>query len=164
MPFVVSCEHHLRTNAVAALTADRVAHFGSVDMEALDGALRDRAGWDAFTPKITERQTNATAWLAGVRSRLEVQTVARASLPEHYTTAGAEAAAASLKSTLEQRSFSIRNKDRTNRLLGLMRLHLAGRDDPGSYHRILRAHAEAAGGRGAQQGQNRDRRGAASLR
>ncbi|WP_197080786.1 hypothetical protein [Cellulomonas sp. A375-1] len=164
VPFVFSCEHHLRTNAVAALTADRVAHFGSVRMEALNGAFRDRAGWDAFTATITAKQTNATAWLAGLRSRLEVQTVVRASLPEHYTTAGAEAAAASLKSMLEQRSFSLRNKDRTNRLLGLMRLHLAGRDDPGQYHRILRAHAEAAGGRGAPQGQNRDRRGAASLR
>ncbi|SDC26255.1 hypothetical protein SAMN05216410_1507 [Sanguibacter gelidistatuariae] len=30
VPFVFSCEHHVRTNAVAALTADRVSHFGSV--------------------------------------------------------------------------------------------------------------------------------------
>ena len=65
---------------------------------------------------------------------------------------------------LEQRSFSLRNRDRTNRLLGLVRLHLAGRDDAGYYHRILSTAAEAAGGRGAPQGRNRDTRGAASLR
>lgn len=93
----------------------------------MDQDLRDREGWDAFASTVTPKQANTTAWLAGVRERLEVQTTARASLPEHYTTAGAEAAAASLKSMLEQRSFSLRNKDRTNRFLGLMRLHLAGR-------------------------------------
>ena len=164
VPFVFACEHHLRNNAVSALTADRVSHFGSVRMEALNGAFRDRAGWDAFTSTITAKQAHTAAWLAGVGARLEVQTAVRAALPEHYTTAGAEAAAASLKSMLEQRSFSLRNKDRTNRLLGLIRLHLAGRDDPGHYHRILRAHAETSGGRGAPQGRNRDHRGAASLR
>ncbi|WP_217629212.1 hypothetical protein [Sanguibacter gelidistatuariae] len=79
-----------------------------------------------------------------MRPRLELQTTVRATLPVHYTTAGAEAAAASLKSMLEQRSVSLRNKDRTNRLLGLVRLHLAGRGEP--------------------QGHNRDPRGAASLR
>lgn len=164
VPFVHSCEHHLRANAVAALTADRVSHFGSVRMEALNDAFRSRAGWEAFVATITPKQAHATAWVAGVRSRAEIQTDVRHLLPAHYTTAGAEAAAASLKSMLEQRSFSLRNKDRTNRLLGLIRLHLAGRDDPNTYHRVLRTHAEATGGRGVPQGRNRDRRGTASLR
>jgi len=164
VPFLHSCEHHLRMNAVAALTADQVSHFGSVRMEALNGAFRDRAGWDAFTATITGKQAHTTAWVAGVRALVEVQTSTRHQLPEHYTTAGAEAAAANLKSMLEQRSFSLRNKDRTNHLLGLVRLHLAGRDDPGHYHRILRTAAETGGGRGAPQGRNRDTRGAASLR
>ena len=164
VPFVHSCEHHLRINAIAALTADQVSHFGSVRMEALNGAFRDRAGWVAFTATITGKQTHTTAWVSGVRARVEAQTSVRHHLPEHYTTSGAEAVAARLRSMLEQRSFSLRNKERTNRLLGLVRLHLAGRDDAAHYHRILRAAAENAGGRGTPQGRNRDTRGAASLR
>ena len=164
VPFLHSCEHHLRTNAIAALTTDQVSHFGSVRMEALNGAFRDRAGWDAFTATITPEQAATTAWVAGVRRHVEVQTSVRNQLPKHYTTAGAEAVASDLKSMLEQRSFSLRNKDRTNRLLGLVRLHLAGRDNPAYYHRVLRAAAEASGGRGQPQGRNRNPRGAPTLR
>lgn len=164
VPFLHLCEHHLRVNAISALTADRVSHFGSVRMEALNRAFRDRAGWDAFTATVTAKQANTSAWVAGVRARVEAQTSVRHLLPEHYTTSGAEAVAARLRSMLEQRSFSLRNKERTNRLLGLVRLHLAGRDDAAHYHRILRAAAEGAGGRGVPQRSNRDRRGLASLR
>ncbi len=164
VPFLYSCEHHLRRNAITALTADQVSHFGSIRMEALNNAFRDRAGWDAFVATITDKQTDTAAWVAGVRARVEIQTSVRHQLPEHYTTAGAEAAAADLRAMLEQRSFSLRNRDRTNRLLALVRLHLTGRDDPSRYHRILRAAAEDAGGRGTPQGQNRDTRGAPSLR
>ena len=58
---------------------------------------------------------------------------------------------------LEARSFSLRNAERTNLLLGLMRLHLNTQDDEGGYHRLLRAHAEALGGLSQPQRSNRDR-------
>ena len=164
VPFVFACEHHLRTNAVKALAEDRVDHFGSSRMTALNTALHSPDEWKAFTATVRPKQAATTAWLAQVRDRVEEQVAVRAQLPAHYTTAGAEAAAAQLKTMLEQRSFSLRNKDRTNRLLGLTRLHLAGLDHPGLYHRILRAAAEEARGRGAPQGLNRDARGQASLR
>ena len=65
----------------------------------------------------------------------------------------------------ERRSFALRNKRRTNLLLGLARLHLNNRDDVGTYHRVLREAAEAGAGRPAiAQRVNRDRRGAPSLR
>lgn len=118
-------------------------------MKALNTAFHGPEQWKAFTATIRPKHPATTAWAAQVGARVEAQVAVRAQLPAHYTTAGAEAAAARLKSMLEQRSFSLRNKDRTNRLLGLVRLHLAGLDDPGRYHRVLRAAAETAGGRGA---------------
>lgn len=163
-PFVFACEHHLRTNAVKALAEDRVDHYGSARMEALNTAFHGPDGWATFTATVLPKHTATTTWLAQVRDRVETQVSVRAQLPAHYTTAGAEAAAAQLKSMLERRSFSLRNKDRTNWLLGLIRLHLAGLDDPGQYYRVLRAAAESSGGRGAPQGRNRDSVGTASLR
>jgi hypothetical protein len=164
VPFVLSCEHHLRVNAVAALSADQVSHFGSIRMKALNTAFHDPAGWAAFCATITPKQAAAHQWLGRVSARVQTQTAVRALLPAHYTTAGAEDAAAQLRTMLERRSFSLRNQHRTNQLLGLVRLHLAGRDDAARYHRILRATAEQAGGRGAPQGHNRDPRGAPTLR
>lgn len=133
-------------------------------MKALNTAFRDQDGWDTFTATITPKQAAATKWVALVLERVEFQTSVRHLLPEHCTTAGAEAAAAQLRTMLEQRSFSLRNKDRTNRLLDLMRLHLNGRDDASHYHRALRSAAESSAGRGGRQGRNRDTRGAPTLR
>lgn len=163
-PHVHLCEHHLRANAVKALAEDQVAHQGSIRMDALNDAFHTSAGWAAFRATVTAKHAATSAWVAGVDARVAAQVAIRDQLPQHYTTAGAEAATARLKTQLQLRSFSLRNKARTNRMLDLARLHLNGLDDVGNYHRILRAAAERAGGRGARQGINRDPRGVASLR
>lgn len=163
-PFLHLCEHHLRENAVAALAADGVDHYGSVRMHALNTAFHSPAGWEAFTATLTAKQPTSRAWVARAESRVQTQVEVRHLLPLHYSTAAAEAVAADLKALLEQRSFSFRNKARTNRLLGLVRLHLAGLDDPDTYHTVLRTYAAEHGGRGRPQGGNRDPRGTASLR
>lgn len=163
-PHIHLCEHHLRMNATKALAADQVAHMGSVRMTALNDALHTSEAWAAFKATVTAKQDAASAWVADVDARVSVQVAVRDQLPQHYTTAGAEAAAARLRTQLELRSFSLRNKARTNRMLDLVRLHLNGLDDVGKYHRILRTAAEHAGGRGGRQGMNRDPRGVASLR
>lgn len=163
-PFVFLCEHHLREGAVTALEKDRVSHFGSRHLEALNDAFRNPDGWAKFVTGIGQKQPATQAWIAMVGQRVAAQVAARATLPAHYTTAGAEAAAADLKSMLEKRSFSLRNKDRTNRLLRLVRLHLAGLDDGARYHHALRAAAEQTGGHGPRQAQNRDPRLAPTLR
>ena len=47
---------------------------------------------------------------------------------------------------LARRSFALRNARRTDLLVGLLGLHLDGRDDPAVYRRILQEYAEANGG------------------
>jgi hypothetical protein len=49
--------------------------------------------------------------------------------PAHRSTAGAGAAVHRFRNLHEQRSFSLRDANRTNLLLGLARLHLDNRDD-----------------------------------
>jgi hypothetical protein len=97
--------------------------------------------------------------------QLTTQTSIRHLLPAHYSNAAAEQLNAALRGMFERRSFALCNRQRTDLLLGLARLHLNNRDDAGTYHRILREAAETGAGRPATaQRSNRDRRGQPSLR
>ena len=159
VPFVFACEHHMRERALKALTKDGSAHRGSSRMKRLDTAFCRTEGWEEFVD-ATRPLRHTRQWTSLWNARLGHQVAVRHLLPAHYATPGAEAAAHKLKNLLEARSFSLRNADRTNLLLGLMRLHLNTRDDEGDYHRLLRAHAELSGGLGQSQRRNRDRRDA----
>ena len=159
VPFIVQCEHHLRVKALEALTQDGAAHHGGARMNRLDTAFRRDEVWGEFFDS-TRRLRHAGLWARMWNDRLAFQTSVRHLLPAHRTTSGAEAAAHRLKNLLERRSFSLRNAARTNRLLGLVRLHLNNSDDAGIYHRFLRQWAEASGGRGQRQRTDRDARDA----
>jgi hypothetical protein len=71
---------------------------------------------------------------------------------------------AKVRDMLRSRTFVLRDQARTTRLVGLMRQLLHGCDNPISYHDILSAHAEENAGHGGPQAQNRDPKGAPSLR
>jgi len=157
IPFIFACEHHLRIMALEALANDGVAHHGSRRMKRLDTAFRRPEAWQEFVDS-TQQLRHAGQWASQWNARLSHQSAVRHLLPGHRTTSGAEAAAHQLKNLLEARSFSLRNATRTNRLLGLVRLHLNNQDDEGNYHRLLRAHAEQSGGHGQPQRLNRDLR------
>ena len=159
-PFLFACEHHLRERARDVLEVDN-AHAGRGHwMRRLDTAFRREEGWDEFQ-RATSVLGASAAWTANNDAKLREQTAVRHLLPAHRSTAGAEAAAHRLRNLYEQRSFSLRNANRTNLLLGLTRLHLNNSDDVNAYHRILRQAAEAGQG-GPHQGQrlNRDTRDA----
>jgi hypothetical protein len=158
-PFLFACEHHLRERAKAALEQNN-AHAGRGPwMHRLDTAFRRDEGWDEFHRATSLLGGPSGAWVANNDAKLRLQASVRHLLPAHRSTAGAEAAAHRLRNLYEQRSFSLRNANRTNLLLGLTRLHLNNRDDVNGYHRILRQAAEAGQGM-PRQGQrlNRDAR------
>jgi len=67
------------------------------------------------------------------------------------------------KQQLHSRVFALRNRERTNRMLGLMLLHLGGLDDVEIYSKLLRKSLAANGGLAAPRKQITDPRGTASL-
>lgn len=157
-PYLYLCEHHLRERAKVALARDN-AHAGQGRwMRRLDTAFRRPEGWDEFTDACGEL-VHTGAWVEAIDPRITAQVAARDQLPAHHSTAAVDAAAQQLRSMFEQRSYALRNARRTNLLLGLAALHLNNVDDPDTYHRILREHAEQAGGQpAAPQRRNRDHR------
>jgi len=163
-PYLFLCEHHLRERAKAALTRDN-AHAGRGRwMTRLDTAFRRPEGWEEFADACGEL-ADAKAWASTNDTRISAQVAARDRLPAHYSTAAVDAAAQQLRGMFEHRSFALRNARRTNLLLGLAQLHLNNTDDPDTYHRILREHAERAGGQpAAPQRRNRDHRDSASIK
>lgn len=79
------------------------------------------------------------------------------------STGDLEAQLAIVKAAIHNRVFALRNRERTNRTLALMLLHLNGRDDPEQYAKLLRTALAANGGISAPRKQITDRRGFASL-
>jgi len=152
MPWVARCEHHLRENISEALADDRVDHFGSVRMDALNEALHSTAGWEAFTATVTVKQAATFAWLATNGEAVRKQVAVRHLLPDHHSTAALDQRLGRVRDFLDSRSFVLRNKQRTNRLLGLVRNHLNGVDVERHYFTQLRAHLEAGPMSGQREG------------
>lgn len=140
VPFVARCEHHLRGNVVDALAEDRVDHFGSRRMDALNEAFRSVAGWEKFTGTVTSKQSATTAWLAANGGSVAIQVAVRHLLPCHHSTAALDQRLGRVRDFLDSRSFVLRNKRRTNLMLGLIRNHLNGMDLEREYIAQLRGH------------------------
>lgn len=152
VPFVKRCEHHLYENARDALTEDCVAHWGSVRMEALSDAFRSLDGWEAFHAITRHPKLTATRAWTGANDALVVsQAGVRKFLPDHHSTAALDAHLGTVRDYLDSRSFVLRNQDGTTLLLGLIRLHLNGTDNPRRYAEVLRASLDANGGHGPRQ-------------
>lgn len=150
-PFVLRCEHHLRENAREALKADRVAHWGSLRMTALNDAFRSPEGWAAFKATVGPKQAHAHQWVQDNDTQVLTQVRERARLPEHYSTAALDTHLGTVRDYLDSRSFVLRNQRRTTTMLGLVRLHLNGTDSPTRYAIALRTWLEAHQGTPAAQ-------------
>lgn len=109
VPFIARCEHHLRSNVVEALATDRVDHFGSLRMSALNDAFRSPAGWEGFERTVTTKQAATTAWLAANADAVTVQVGTRHLLPDHHSTAALDAHLGIVRDYLDSRSFVLRN-------------------------------------------------------
>lgn len=155
-PFMFACEHHLRMNAAKALKADNAHAPTGRWMRRLDTAFRRPEGWEEFRDACAPLGA-AAVWVAANDRVVSAQVAARQGLPAHYSSAGVDAAAAKLRGLFEQRSFALRNAQRTNLLLGLAVAHLNNEDDALAYHRALREHSTKSGGQpAARQRSNRD--------
>ena len=141
VPYVTRCEHHLRGNAIEALREDRVDHFGSDRMNALNTAFHSPSEWSAFLRTITAKQPAAQAWLAA-NPTVADQVAVRHLLPHHHSTAALDQRLGRVRDYLDSRSFVLRNQRRTNLLLGLVRNHLNGVDSERRYVAQLRAHLD----------------------
>jgi hypothetical protein len=139
---VTRCEHHLRENVIEALANDRVDHFGSRRMDALNEAFQTPAGWYAFMATITAKQPATTTWLAANGQTVSVQVGVRQLLPDHHSTAALDQRLGRVRDFLDSRSLVLRNKRRTNLLLGLIRNHLNGVDVERRYFTQLREHID----------------------
>lgn len=76
-------------------------------------------------------------------AQARAQTSWRSRLPAHHSNAAAENLLDDVRSIIEGREFSFRNKVRTNRMLELVRLRLNHRADELVFARTLRAALEA---------------------
>ena len=141
VPYVTRCEHHLRGNAVDALREDRVDHFGSLRMDALNDAFHSPSEWSAFVRTVTAKQPATRAWLAA-NSTVTDQVAVRHLLPPHHSTAALDQRLGRVRDFLDSRRFVLRNKRRTNLLLGLVRNHLNDVDSERRYVAQLRAHLD----------------------
>jgi len=155
-PYLLSCEHHLRMGAEQALAVDRADPPQGRWMRRLDTAFRRPEGWDEFA-EATSVLGQSAAWVNAHQAQLTQQVAVRHLLPQHYSNSGAESSAAGLRRLFERRSFSLRNANRTNLLLGLARLHLNNQDDVNAYHAVLRQAASDNQGHAlVRQRSNRD--------
>lgn len=145
VPFVKRCEYHLRENALEAMTGDKIGGWKHWMRVRLDTAFRRSEGWEEFVEKC-DGFLNLDTWLNGVQDDVELQVNVRHMLPAHHSTSGIDHHLGTVRDFLDARSFVLRNQDRTNVTLGLMRLHLNGVDVERQYRVHLRDIVDDAGG------------------
>jgi hypothetical protein len=160
--FVKQCEHHLRAGVKDKMAAYGHTSYGHPMMELLNDAFRSPEGWQAFTDAATGIEVRA--WIDAYDEQITEQVRRRDELPDRHTTGALDEVLAKIREAMEHRAFCYRNAERTNRMLGLVRLRLNRADDPAVYARAIRDHLDANGGRLSPRGAIRDRRGQHSLR
>lgn len=151
VPFCYRCEHHLRDNVVEELAADKVTHWGSIRMNALNEAFHSPEKWSAFKATVWPKQAHAYGWVKANDEMVTTQVAVRRFLPDHHSTAALEAHLGKVRDFLDARSFVLRNQARTTTMLGLVRLHLNGHDDTRRYTELLRTWLDSNGGAGPHQ-------------
>jgi hypothetical protein len=156
------CEHHLRERARKAMEPYGLTTFGHPAMELLNDAFHSPAGWEGFKSGHGGG-VNVQAWVAANDDIIAEQVAARSALPQHHSTGALDEARAKVREFVEPRAFCYRNAERTNRMLGLVRLRLNKADDPRRYTTATRAWLETHQAL-PQQVAIRDTRGNHSLR
>src|SRR5665811_1893359 len=91
-------------------------------------------------------------WIAVNQGTIETQFARRALTPHRaldmpLTTAALDQITRPISAALYPRRYALKNRERLNRLLMLLQLHINGDDDVQAYARAIRLHLEANGGR-----------------
>jgi hypothetical protein len=153
-PLIWLCHWHLK-NALQKLLY-RYGKLHTPLAVALNTAFQNQTQWDAFCQLA--RQSNFPAiekwldnpsptWWAGnvsMEHRVAWQLANMRSVPT--TTSALEQNLRWLREAIKQRKFAFRNRERFNRLLMLMQLHLNGKANEGRYALRIRHVLETNGG------------------
>lgn len=156
------CEHHLREGARKQMEPYGLTGFGHPSMELLNDAFRTPEGWEAFKSDHGGG-VRLQAWVEANDAVITKQVTARGGMPQHHSTGALDECLAKVREFVEPRAFCYRNAERTNRMLGLVRLRLNKADDPRRYAAAIRTWLDA-NQRLPEQGAIRDTRGNYSLR
>jgi len=152
---VQQCEWHLQ-HALDRLLAKEIRSDPSAELAALrEGASRALLGlspWQQFVraARLVENES-LERWIAVNTATIEAQFARRALTPRRpdmpLTTAALEQLTRPIVAALYPRRYALRNRERLNRLLMLLHLHINGDDDVQAYARVIRTHLEPNAGR-----------------
>jgi hypothetical protein len=152
------CEWHLR-HALERLLAKEIRSSPSEELAELrtrvEGALTGPSFWRPFVraAKAAENES-LDRWIAVNDPIIERQFARRGRSSERpadmpLTTSALEQLARPIAAALHPRRYALKNRERLNRLLMLLQLHVNGQDDVQGYTKAIRSWLEANGGRPA---------------
>ena len=152
---VQQCEWHLQ-HALDRLLAKEVRNDPEAELTGLrdvtSRALHGPAPWQQFVraARLTENES-LERWITVNAATIERQFARRALTPRRpdmpLTTAALEQLTRPIVAALYPRRYGLKNRERLNRLLMLLQLHINGDDDLQAYARVIRSHLERNEGR-----------------
>lgn len=150
------CEWHLQ-HALKRLLTKELRKQADEDLKELreraEGALAGPSFWQAFVAAARPLENESLdRWIAVNGPTIEAQFARRpppsrrpADMP--LTTAALEQLTRPIAAALYPRRYALKNRERLNRLLLLMQLHINGEDDVQAYSKTIREWLERNGGR-----------------
>jgi hypothetical protein len=150
------CEWHLQ-HALTRLLRKELRKSSSEELtellERAEGALAGPNFWRQFTGAAMEAENESLdRWIAVNAPTIEAQFARRpppskrpADMP--LTTAALEQRTRPISAALYPRRYALKNRNRLNRLLMLMQLHINGDDDVQAYAKTIRRWLELNDGR-----------------
>lgn len=150
------CEWHLQ-HALERLLTKEARNNPSAELQELGSrAKRAVAGpslWKQFVREARAAENESLdRWIAVNAATIEAQFARREPASRRppdmpLTTAALEQVTRPIAAALYPRRYALKNRERLNRLLMLLQLHINGDDDVQAYARTIRTHLESNGGR-----------------
>lgn len=136
-PFLYYCEHHLRKNALARLDIYGLAQNDNPVFAALGSAFTSPQAWTTFR-RQAGRHTRIRSWALSVDAIVKSQSAQRPLLPYVRSNSAVEDTLRKLRAAIAPRAWSLRNKERTNRMLELMRVRMNNQASEAAFAHTIR--------------------------
>jgi hypothetical protein len=150
------CEWHLQ-HALDRLLAKEARNEPSEELRELrnraQGALAGPSFWHRFVRAARAAENESLdRWIAVNAATIEAQFARRPQTSRRppdmpLTTAALEQITRPIVAALYPRRYALKNRERLNRMLMLLQLHINGDDDVRAYAKAIRAQLESNGGR-----------------
>ena len=166
------CEWHLREKLRLRLTRARANTPAELAWRRLEQACHSDHGWEQFKaavfrrrPRLDEVRRWIDRWDTTICAQFERRpTETERELGMVVTTGGLETRFQRVQTVLQPRRFALGNRERLNRLLGLLQLELNDQAHAPTYSRHIRAWLEERGGYAPRRRAIADTAGTKSLR